>query len=177
MLCIDSISGGRVVGRASKDNIVNENGEIIGSAGGRMKILKMSFEAFKSKPLLGTGPDTLGERFQLDFDSELGEYITVHNAYPDKAHNEYLEYAASCGIFTLIAYILLIGCIFKGLIKNINDDRAKIMIISLIGYLVQGFFNISVIMVAPLYWIMLGVFVKFINDDFKNYSISRELIR
>lgn len=177
LVVLDGISGKTITGRANKSNIVNASGELVGSAGGRMDILRMSFNAFKNKPLFGSGPDNLIVTFSLDFKDDMENHKNIYNEIPDKAHNEYLEYAASCGIFALIAYLSLIACIIKGLINNINDDRSKIMILVLVGYLVQAFFNISVVMVAPIYWIMIGVFIKFINEDFKEIKINKEIIR
>ena len=46
------------------------------------------------------------------------------------------------------------------LIKNINNNLFKVLLLTLLGYLVQSFFNISVIMVAPIFWIFLGFCVK-----------------
>ncbi|MGL5084985.1 MAG: O-antigen ligase family protein, partial [Clostridium sp.] len=158
-------------GRADKTNIVNDNGVIVNSAGARINILRMSLKAFKEKPFLGSGPDTLMERLQTDFKADIEMHNKIYNEWPDKAHNEYLEYAVSCGIFSLLAYLLLIGSIVIGLLKNIKEDIAKVMLLCLIGYLIQAFFNISVIRVAPLYWIMLGVFVKYINTKSESKSM------
>ncbi|MDV4149356.1 hypothetical protein R0131_00750 [Clostridium sp. AL.422] len=46
------------------------------------------------------------------------------------------------------------------LIKSIRSDLSKVLLLTLIGYLVQSFFNISVVMVAPIFWIFLGVCAK-----------------
>lgn len=171
-ISIEIMSGGRILQRTEKSNVISEEGEVVGSAGARLNIIKMSFKAFVKRPLLGGGPDTLMEVFKLDFKDDRDSHKEKYGEYVDKAHNEYLEYAASTGIFTLIIYIVLIVYILKGLINNIKDDRSKIMIISLSGYLVQAFFNISVNRVAPLYWIMLGVYVQFIKKDF-NVNIHK----
>ena len=63
--------------------------------------------------------------------------------------------------------------IIIGLIKNIADDKFKIMFLVLIGYLIQSFLNISVVMVAPLYWIFLGCCVKSINDKARCKNCSK----
>lgn len=166
---LNTMTNKKIINRANKSNIVSEEGEFTGSAGARVEILKLSWKAFASTPLLGTGPDTLAERLNRDISEEHLNYILKYNSTIDKAHNEYLELAVSCGIFTLISYLILIFLIIKGLINNISDDRNKVLLLTLIGYLVQAFFNISVIMVAPLFWIFLGYCVKVNYEGFINY--------
>ena len=155
-LTINITSGNKVLGRISKSNIVSEEGEIIGSAGARVEILKISFNSFLDSPLIGFGPDTLKFRLNSDYPDEHSSYIVKHGTSIDKAHNEYLEYAVSGGIFTLISYLAIIILIIKGLLNRKKDYKNIVMILVISGYLVQAFFNISVIMVAPIFWILLG---------------------
>ena len=42
------------------------------------------------------------------------------------------------------------------LIKRRNNEKYIIILMPIIGYLVQAVTNISVPMVAPLFWILLG---------------------
>ena len=73
----------------------------------------------------------------------------------DKAHNEYLQILITQGIFSLIAYLSLYGTI---IIKKIKSKEKNIyLILPIIGYLTQAFFNISVIEVAPFFYISLGI--------------------
>ena len=73
----------------------------------------------------------------------------------DKAHNEYLQILITQGIFSLIAYLSLYGTI---IIKKIKSKEKNIyLILPIIGYLTQAFFNISVIEVAPYFYISLGM--------------------
>jgi putative inorganic carbon (HCO3(-)) transporter len=51
----------------------------------------------------------------------------------------------------------MIGMVFTKIINNIRDDKFKVIFIVLFGYVVQANFNISVISVAPLFWIILGI--------------------
>ena len=106
---------------------------------------------------MGWGPDTLMYRLNDDYNELQNEYLNSHGGYIDKAHNEFLEYAVCNGVFNLLAYLVLIGLIIYKLIGEINNDISKVLLLTIIGYLVQSLFNISVIMVAPLYWILLGL--------------------
>jgi putative inorganic carbon (HCO3(-)) transporter len=77
----------------------------------------------------------------------------------DKAHNEYLHMAAVTGIPSLLIYLFLIVLIFWRNIPLMLKDKSKIIVgLAVIGYLIQAFSNISVIAVAPIFWIILGFF-------------------
>lgn len=78
----------------------------------------------------------------------------------DKAHNEYLQILTCEGIFGLISYLLFYGWIVIKGIKNNYKNKEIYLILPAIGYLVQAFFNISVIEVAPFFYISLGLLVN-----------------
>lgn len=161
-------SNSAILGRTDKQIIISEEGELQDSIADRALILRISWKAFIDSPFKGYGPDTLRTRIIEDYPNETIEYMLKRSSYIDKAHNEYLEYAVSCGIFTLISYLVLIGFIIKGLIKGIGNDLNKVLLLTLIGYLVQAFFNISTVAVAPLYWIFLGYCVNTIYGKNRN---------
>ena len=85
----------------------------------------------------------------------------------DKAHNEYLQILICEGIFTLISYLLFYGTIVIKGIKNNYKNKEIYLLLPVIGYLVQAFFNISVIEVAPYFYISLGLLVDRGNDNEK----------
>jgi putative inorganic carbon (HCO3(-)) transporter len=167
-------SNSAILGRTDKQIIISEEGELQDSIADRSLILRISWNAFIDSPFKGYGPDTLRTRIIEDYPEESLEYMLNRSSYIDKAHNEYLEYAVSCGIFTLISYLVLIGFIIKGLIKGIGNDLNKVLLLTLIGYLVQAFFNISTVAVAPLYWIFLGYCVNTIYG--KNLNNTKTVI-
>ncbi|NLK95207.1 MAG: O-antigen ligase family protein [Clostridiales bacterium] len=156
-----------IINRSNKNQVISSQGLLVGSVGGRAEILRMSFKAFCDRPLLGYGPDTLEMRLSEDYTEDFIKYKLAHGVYVDKSHNEFLEYAVSCGVFTLIFYLVLLGLIVYGLFKNKEKDINKILLITIIGYLVQSFFNISMIAVAPIFWILLGVSYKNIKTNKK----------
>lgn len=153
----------------------NSSIKLLGSFSSRANILKITFKAFLDKPLLGEGPDTLGQRLKRDYSSEYYNHAKLYNEGIDKAHNEYLEYATSCSIFTLISYLVLVGMILFKLFKERKNDKKAILFLTILMYLSQAFFNISVIMVAPVFWIIMGYAVKVIyNDDNENCEMLEE---
>lgn len=140
------------------ENIVSADDKKIADVGsGRGRIWGMTMKSLKKHPIMGTGPDTLHNRLYRDVEDDFLLMIIKTGTYPDKAHNEYLEYWATGGILTLVAYLCLVGTILLNLFKKRKDDISKIFILIILGYLVQAFFNISVIQVAPIYWIVLGL--------------------
>lgn len=74
----------------------------------------------------------------------------------DKVHNEYLQKLITEGIFSFITYLsLLVYVLYKGK-KNNNNIFYK----AYIAYMIQAIFNISVIEVAPLFYITMGLNIE-----------------
>ncbi|MDD2435016.1 MAG: O-antigen ligase family protein [Bacilli bacterium] len=99
------------------------------------------------------------ENFVYAFDGR-PLFSKTKNVYYDKAHNEYLHILVTQGIFALISYLLLYFIIVKEGIKKSFKKEELYLILPVGGYLVQAFFNISVIEVAPLFYISLGMLVE-----------------
>lgn len=97
------------------------------------------------------------DNFAYAFD---GKALTYKNLLFDKAHNEYLQILVTQGIFSFISYLLLYSIVVIEGFKN-NFKRGKLyLILPVVGYLVQAFFNISVIEVAPIFFILLGLQIE-----------------
>lgn len=69
----------------------------------------------------------------------------------DKAHNEYLQILITDGVITFLIYISFIIYI---LITSKNCLKGTKF--AVYGYLIQALFNISVIQVAPIFYVLLG---------------------
>lgn len=126
---------------------------------GRFKIWEITWGVIKDHPLLGTGPENLKPVLKTEYKKELNAYYRMKGVTIDKAHNEYLHMAAVTGIPSLLIYLFLIVLIFWRNIPLMLKDKSKIIVgFAVIGYLIQAFSNISVIAVAPIFWIILGFF-------------------
>ncbi len=168
-ITLNYTSSGAIFNRASiiideangvTNAIINKDIDISDRYGSsRIFIWKMAMRAFLDKPLLGEGPDTLKSRLMEDYNEKYMGYAKCGD-YFEKSHNEILEYAVSGGIFTAISFCILIICIIFGVLKNIKNDKFKVLFLMIISYISQSMFNISVIMVAPIVWILLGVCVR-----------------
>lgn len=132
--------------------------EVNGGGSGRLFIWKRALTLIPERPMLGTGPDNFSIAFMRKYGKEVKEKFG--NITFDKAHNEYLNMAVTTGVPSLICYFALLIIILRKAIKSINMGNTVPLFISVCGYLIQAFFNISVVSVAPIFWIMLGALSK-----------------
>lgn len=100
-----------------------------------------------SQKLFGCGQDCLSLALTENLKKEM---ITFGN-YTNNAHNEYLQYLVSIGVFGLAAYICLV---VSALIKFFKDKENTLLscsaAVSVIAYLVQASVNITQPIVTPL---------------------------
>ena len=137
--------------------ITEKSKEEIGN--GRLLIWEKSLPLVKEYWLIGCGLDNF------------------RNVYPnsggiiyDKAHNVYLQIAITNGIPALIIFLIILFIAFIKGIKIKNSFMTPIYI-AFIGYSIQAFLNISVIDVAPYYYIILGLILSYKNES-KNKQIN-----
>lgn len=120
---------------------------------------------FKAKNfILGSGPDTFVMEFP--YNDLRGKTKFLGNPYitVDKPHNMYLQIGINTGVFSLIAFgvliIIYILSVIKAMLKDsdgcLNVIRLGLMA-GILGYLFTNFTTDSNVSVAPLFWIMLGV--------------------
>ncbi len=106
----------------------------------------------------GYGPDTMGlvglEPFSR-FDETLGRPV---QAFIDTAHNEPLNILFHQGIFALLAYLGALLFSIRGFFRRARSSAAAAMLgTAVICYLIQSLFGISQLIVAPYFWICLGL--------------------
>ncbi len=151
-----------------------EGKEKLGSA--RSYIWSRSTPLLKHSFVLGYGPDTFAAKFpQDDFIGKILAYDTP-SMLVDKVHNLYLENALNIGILGLIAFltmfVMYIIDSFKVYFKSDFKDFYSIVGLSIFtavcGYLGAGFFNDSVVSVAPVFWVLFGIGIS-INCKLKKF--------
>ncbi|MEH7417107.1 O-antigen ligase family protein [Neobacillus drentensis] len=128
----------------------------------RFFIWKKSLPLVKDYFWIGSGPDTFEFIFKAS-PKEMLEFLGSTDTKVDKAHNEYLQIAITLGTPVLVIYLLLIFVVLRKAflaVKKVQGNE-KIIIYGLIatifGYLIQAFFNISTVPVAPIFWSVLGI--------------------
>lgn len=131
---------------------------------GRLWIWKTSLPLIKDYYLIGSGPSTFSEVFPATGE-EKKKYTGSKEL--DNSHNEYLEIAITTGIPALIAYLSFIIIVLKSCfsaVRQFDEDRkifAYGLMAAVVGYLIKVLFNISVVTVAPFFWVLLGMCYAF----------------
>jgi hypothetical protein len=137
--------------------------ENIGS--NRGYIWSRSIPMLKKNLILGKGPDTYAIYFpQNDFVGRFNARIQ-ENVIVDKPHNLYVQIGINTGVISLLAFlgIMVIYFIqsfktyFNAKFDNIYEVLGLAIFIPICGYMITGIFNDSVISVAPIFWILLGM--------------------
>jgi putative inorganic carbon (HCO3(-)) transporter len=159
-------SNGRVFGRINtvpKDlaSVVNQSPDSEKSGSNRIFIWTRVVALVKSRPLFGYGLETLDGSFTKEYQDDVTAFYG-YLMFVDKAHNEYLNIAVSTGIPSLLLYLAFVLRIIHKSFRNVENNPLIIpLLCSVIGYLVQAIFNISVVSVAYIYWIFLGIMLNF----------------
>ena len=137
--------------------------ERLGSARGY--IWSRTFPMLKDAMFLGYGPDTYVIEFpQNDYIGKIRAYGTAQMLV-DKPHNMYLQIGVNTGIFSLLIVLVLWGIyVVQSLglyIKNMDNSFLRLsgvgVFIAICGYLAAAFFNDSVVGIAPIFWVLLGL--------------------
>ncbi len=159
----------KYVYRIDRCEMCDINKTIENGGNGRLNIWKNSLGVIKDNFFTGVGFDNFHLAYpNPKIDSSIS--LTVTNgevsASPmksyfivDNAHNVYLHTLSTTGIIGLIPYLML--CLFT-FIKGLKSKN-KLMFLLLSGfvaYSVQAFANISVIEVAPIYYIIIGLMLS-----------------
>jgi O-antigen ligase len=119
----------------------------------------------KDSIFLGNGSDTFALCFpQQDYVAKLKYYANPY-MIADKPHNMYLQIAMNTGIVSLICVLIIFISYIVTSIKIIfNNNRTTVYstlsLAAFLGntaYMVTALFNDSLVSVAPVFWIMLGV--------------------
>jgi putative inorganic carbon (HCO3(-)) transporter len=148
-----------IMGRAmSIDEQISMEDE---AGSGRVQIWKMTLKAIGDNPILGSGPENLKEHFIRTNNEGFIAYHKRTGKTVDKAHSEILHITAVSGIPAAIIFILFLTTLFwhkRRILFSFNSSTILAMCITV--YFLQSLFNISIITVAPLFWVLLGVFSR-----------------
>ena len=146
---------------------------------GRLKIWSITQKILVEHPWLGVGPENLKLAIKSEQPKLHNEYYKRTGTTIDKAHNEYLHLAVTCGIPALCVYLFLLFLSLKSSWNSyLKSPWALAVGLMIIAYLIQAFFNISVLAVAPVFWIFLGGLAgnRFISQELMNESDQKHQI-
>lgn len=132
----------------------------------RIFIWTRTMDYMFERPILGSGPDTFDKVFSMSSE-EAVHHFGSSEVYVDKAHNEYLQILVTMGFPALIFYIIFLFMLFIKsnftVFRKGNNLYTVSLFSGIIAYIVQGFFNISVVSVAPVYWSIIGILLGINN--------------
>lgn len=107
--------------------------------------------------LLGSGPGTRAAHFSTVFtrESEAGVVLT---ARVSNAHSEYLDLLLENGLLGLTLYLAALAAAARRALPALaGDATARALGGSLLCYLLHAFFHSAEVLVAPLFWLLLGL--------------------
>lgn len=143
-------------------NIGFKGREMFGS--GRGYIWSRTFPLLKKALLIGYGPDTFITHFpNFDIIGKLKYWGTMKLLF-EKPHSFYLLIFFNSGLIALLSFIYILLLYLKDAFKigltrkfeSISYVGGTAIMIGIIGYLIAGIFNDSVLAVAPVFWGLLG---------------------
>lgn len=120
----------------------------------RIFLWKRTIPLIKNYTLFGSGPDTFALRFMPLYTDDITKIgpLTIN----DTAANIYLTMLVNLGVVGTTSYVLfLISQLIIG-IKRMNNN-SRVLLIAIMCYAIQSFFNLSVVIVSPIFWILMGV--------------------
>ncbi len=120
----------------------------------RVFLWKRTIKLIPEAPLIGTGSDTFVLRFMNKYTSDVAAIGTL--TLNDTAANVYLTMIINIGILGLINYLSFLFFQIKEGIKKMNN-YSKVLLIAIICYIVEDFFNISLVITTPIFWLVMAL--------------------
>lgn len=137
----------------------------------RLFIWSKTLELIRMRPLTGFGIETLGQVMGQYFEKDIIR-VTGRHLVIDRAHNEYLHIAVSSGIPAALSYLAFEG---TTLYRGLKNWRRSLMLVPLVcsiaAYMAAACFNISVVTVAPVFWIFCGIAVRLSGEIQSNLNM------
>lgn len=138
---------------------------------GRAILWASAFKVIQSNPITGCGTDAFASEILKNHNNLLTTQLyPAFKGIPDKVHNEYLQLCATNGIPSIVIYISFLFLTLKNLLACdvMKNKRAFTLFLCIVSYLIQAFFNISTIGVAPIIYFLLGYSYQFKKQKLKN---------
>lgn len=159
---VNTMRGGSVINEIANDMYYASDGIASDKMfSNRMGAWKFCLELVPKDWYLGIGQEML-----WDFTCLAGPTSAAYGF--DRAHNEYIHLLVSEGVFSVGIYLVFLFLLFvPGLIfwKRRSEKSPILMccFLAYFGYIAQAFFNIRVIQVAPIFWIICGILATKVN--------------
>ncbi|MCL5004462.1 MAG: O-antigen ligase family protein, partial [Patescibacteria group bacterium] len=123
----------------------------------RLMTWKLSWEAFKEKPIFGWGQENYLTAYQKYYNPD---YAIYGESWLDRAHNKIFDLLVMQGIFGLLAYLGIFASVIYVLFKK-DGLMTKFIVAALIGYFVQNLFVMDQIVSDIMFFAVLGYAISF----------------
>ena len=132
-------------------------GRLADSAGhNRGGIWKTALQMARSHWLIGTGTGTFAKTFKAF--APLVDYTEYAHKNLDFAHNEYIHILCTQGVVGLLSYLGFLGTAAWRALRQIRQNpRVLVPFACVLGYSVQLFFSFNVVIVAPVFFVLVGL--------------------
>lgn len=121
----------------------------------RLIIWRGAIDVFKSSPLLGTGPETFVSSY-YKFRPLAHNQTTEWQFFYNKAHNEFLNYAANTGLLGLLSYLVFLAITILTIYKSKEVTIVERAVISaILGYLTTIFFGFSTVATQTIFFLLI----------------------
>ncbi|OGM08227.1 hypothetical protein A2Z67_06390 [Candidatus Woesebacteria bacterium RBG_13_36_22] len=150
--------------------------EVGGTESGQIRkiVWKGALEMWKNHPIFGTGVETFAFSY-YNYRPVEHNLVSEWNFLYNKAHNEYLNFAATTGSVGLISYLVLIGSIIYLFFKQFKNQKSNsdfelctynlALFSGFISILVTNFFGFSVVAVAFLFFLFPAMAVSLTENN------------
>lgn len=124
----------------------------------RLLVWRDTIPMILDRPLLGHGPDNFRLPFERYQGEDLQSHLSNNKEYIDKAHNEFLQVAATTGLLGLAAYLWVLVAYFRNAYQ-----RGGWVLLALCGgvlaYILQLQTAFTTIANGVAFWAVLGISV------------------
>ncbi len=143
----------------------------------RITVWKLSYNAFKEKPIIGWGIENFDAAYAKYYDPKLYEGEGLSRQKFDKAHNVLVDTSVTQGLLGVISYIGIFGLSAFGLYRSVKDRKVKerltrsktlrspplaasFLVGLLVAYLVQNLFVFDTVTSYFLFFLLLVYILK-----------------
>lgn len=125
--------------------------------GARVYIWNRIFPLLSNYIFMGSGPDTFAMVFpQNDYIGRVNAAKVMYEQIITRAHNLYLQIALQTGFISLLCFLIFIGGCLNLNLKR-KEKMCETIAFCIMGYLIMGLTNDSLIVTAPIFWVLLGI--------------------
>ena len=105
--------------------------------------------------LVGSGPDTFGQLIKSVYRQDM---LDRHGSVFDTAHNEFINYLVTTGVFGFISYVgIVISILIRGFKRVSKESTIFVALPAIISYCSQSIFNLATPIITPYVFLFFGI--------------------